>query len=173
MYSSISGAMRCPSDSRCDLAADHAVDGACGGGDFGEDGDAARRVDGCGGDGFERQGEERVARKYGCGFAEFFVTRGLAAAEVVVVEGGKVIVNQRVGVDEFDGAGGMQRGRNIESKCGRKNTRSFEAENRTNAFAASEDAVAHGLVYRRRRRGCGGHEAVESRFHREAIFFKE
>ena len=83
-----------------DLAADHAgreggfeisdaaYSGADGGGDFAEDGDD------CGwcawevGDGLEGEGLEGVAGEDGDGFAEDDVAGGLAAAEVVVVEGG-------------------------------------------------------------------------------------
>jgi len=50
----------------------------------------------------------------------FFVARGLAAAKVIVVQRRQVIVNQRVGVDEFDGAGGMKRGRNIAGENARR-----------------------------------------------------
>src|SRR5271168_4625372 len=92
-----------------DLAADHAVDGAGGGGDFAEDGDAALGIDGGGGDGFECKREERIASEDGGGFAEFFVAGGFAAAEVVVVEGGEIVMNQGISVDKFDGAGGMER----------------------------------------------------------------
>jgi hypothetical protein len=95
------------------LAADHAVDCACCAGDFGDDGNAAGGVDGSGGESFECQSEKRVAGQDGGCFAEFFVVGGFAAAEVVVVERGEVVVNQRVRVDEFDGARGIMCGGDI------------------------------------------------------------
>ena len=87
-----------------DLAADHAIYGACGSGNFRQHGYAALGVDGSRGDDFESEGEQGIAGENGGGFAEFLVARRLAAAQIVVVEGRQIVVNQRVGVDEFDGA---------------------------------------------------------------------
>jgi hypothetical protein len=55
------------------------------------------------GDGLEGEGLERVAGEDGDGFAEDDVAGGLAAAEVVVVERGEVVVDERVGVEHLDG----------------------------------------------------------------------
>ena len=77
-----------------DLAADHAVDGASGAADFGDDANAAIGRDVGVGKCFERKSEQGVTRENGHGNAEFFVARGLAAAKVVVVEGGQIVVNE-------------------------------------------------------------------------------
>ena len=86
-----------------DLAADHAFDGAGGLGDEAEDLD-----DGCGGnaevgDDLVGEGLEGVAGEDGDGFSEDDVAGGLAAAEVVVVEGGEVVVDEGIGVEHLDG----------------------------------------------------------------------
>ena len=87
--------------------------GADGGGDFAED----LNGDGCGAvearDGMEGEGLEGVAGEDGDGFAEDLVAGGLAAAEVVVVEGGQVVVDEGVGVEHLDG------GAEIDAAAGR------------------------------------------------------
>ena len=55
------------------------------------------------GDGLEGEGLEGVAGEDGDGFAEDDVAGGLAAAEVVVVEGGEVVVDEGVGVEHLEG----------------------------------------------------------------------
>ena len=54
-------------------------------------------------DGLEGEGLEGVAGEDGGGFAEDDVAGGLAAAEVVVVESGKVVVDEGVGVEHLEG----------------------------------------------------------------------
>ena len=152
-----------------DLAANHAVDGSCGGGDFGEHGDAAVGVDGCGGNCFEREREKSIAGENGRGFAELLVGSWLAPAQVVVVERGEIVVDERVGVDEFDGAGGIVRGRDVRIE----DAGGFEAQNWADAFSTGEDAVTHGLVNGWRLRRLRGHEAVEGGVDFHAVFFKK
>src|ERR1700687_4843214 len=110
-----------------DLATDHAVDSARGAGDFFHYGDTLSGRDGRRADGFEREGQQRVSGQDGDGFAEFLVAGRLAAAQVVVVECRQVVVDQRIGVNHFDGAGGMQPGGDV----GGKDSRRFEAQNGT------------------------------------------
>ena len=55
------------------------------------------------GDGLEGEGLEGVAGEDGDGFAEDDVAGGFAAAEVVVVEGGEVVVDEGVGVEHLEG----------------------------------------------------------------------
>ena len=92
------------------LAADHAVDRACGGGDLGQHRDAALGIDRSRADNFECKREQRVAGENSGGFAEFFVARGLAAAKIVVVERRQVVMDQRIGMNEFDRASRMSAG---------------------------------------------------------------
>ena len=42
------------------------------------------------------------ARQDRGGFVERLVQRGLAAAEVVIIHGGQIVMDQRIGVDEFN-----------------------------------------------------------------------
>ena len=52
-------------------------------------------------DDLEGQRLQGVAREDGCGFVELAVAGRPAAAQVVVVHGRQVVVDQRVGVDHF------------------------------------------------------------------------
>ena len=125
-----------------DLTSNHAVDGAGGRGDFGSHFYATFGIDGSGGDRFECEREERVARENGGGLAELLMAGRLAATEVVVIERGQIVVNQRISVDEFDGASWIHACGNV----GRKNASGFETENRADAFASGEDAITHRFV---------------------------
>ncbi len=135
------------------LATDHAggewavwaYSGAYGKGDLAEDGYGSGGWGGKLGDGLEGEGLEGVAGEDGDGFAEDLVAGGLAAAEVVVVEGWEVVVDEGVGVDH------LQRGAEIGCACGElsgvcDHAGGFHAEDGAEAFAAGEGAVAHGAV---------------------------
>ena len=52
----------------------------------------------------ERQRQQGIASKDRRRLAECHVAGGFPPAQVVVVERGQVVMNQRIGVDEFDGA---------------------------------------------------------------------
>ncbi len=54
----------------------------------------------------EGQGQQGVSGQNGHGFAEDFVAGGPAPAQVVVVQRGQVVMDQRVSVDQFQRAGG-------------------------------------------------------------------
>ena len=130
-----------------DLAADHAIDGSGGSGDFGKDLYTKIGVDRSCANGFKSERQKRVTGQNGDGFAEFFVASRLATAEVVVIERGKIVMDEGISVDKFDGASGIERRRNV----GSEDASGFETEDRANAFAAGEDGIAHGFVNRRRR----------------------
>jgi hypothetical protein len=140
-----------------DLAADHAgrergfevayaADaGADGCGDFAEDADGGVVLAGEVGDGVEGEGLEGVAGEDGDGFAEEDVAGGLAAAKVVVVEGGEVVVDEGVGVEHLEG--GAEVGRAFgDAEAAGDHAGSLHAKDGAEAFAAGEDAVAHGAV---------------------------
>ena len=96
-------------------------------------------------DGLEGERLQRVAGEDGDGFAEGDVAGGMAAAQVVVVERGQVVVDERVGVQH------LQRRAEVGDAGGQlavagDHARGFHAEDRAQAFAAGEDAVAHGAV---------------------------
>jgi hypothetical protein len=76
------------------LSPDHAMDGACGGGNLREDGGAAvRGYRGCS-DRLKRQCQKRVTGKNRQGLAKFLVAGRFAAPQVVIVERRQVVVNQ-------------------------------------------------------------------------------
>jgi len=66
----------------------------------------------------------------------------LAAAEVVVVHAGEVIVDEGHGVDHLDGAGSGHRGGGGAAH----KLAGGDAENGAHALSAGEEGVAHGLV---------------------------
>ena len=91
---------------------------------------------------FEGDGEEGVTGEDGDGFAEDFVRGGLAAAEIVVVHAGEIVMDEGVGVDALDGAGeGEGLGGFAADDLG-----AGEADDGAEALAAGEDGVAHRLV---------------------------
>ena len=53
----------------------------------------------------EGEREQRVARQNRHGVAENFVAGGNAAPQIVVIERGQIVVNQRIGVNQFQRAG--------------------------------------------------------------------
>ena len=82
----------------------------------------------------------------------------MAAAQVVVVEGGKVIVDERVGVNHLDGR--------AEICCAfgeapGDHARGLHAEDGAEALAAREGAVAHGAMDGVRLGGRGGQQALQ------------
>jgi len=145
-----------------DLAADHA------GGEAGEEvaigpggqgpntgsdgaGDLAKDFDGGGGgavqagDRVKREGLEGISGEDRDGLSEDFMAGGLAAAEVVVIEGWEVIVDERVRVQHFDG--GTEIGGSLFPLAVRgAHAPGLEAEDGAEPFAACEDTVAHGAM---------------------------
>ena len=87
----------------------------------------------------EGEGEERVAGEDRGRFVEGLVDGGLAAAEVVVVHRGQVVVDQRVAVEELDRETGGKgaRGADVEHR------RRLAHEQRPEALAAAERGMAH------------------------------
>ena len=63
----------------------------------------------CPGDGGESFGEKAIAREYCDRFSENAVIGGAAAAEIIIVHAGEIVVNQGVGVNALDGASGGER----------------------------------------------------------------
>jgi len=152
-----------------DLTANHPIDRAGSGCNFCEDGAAALRRGRRPTDGFEGKRQKSVTREDGDGFAEFLVARGFAAAEVIVVEGRQVIVNQGVGVDEFDGAGRMERGGDIAGE----NSRRLETQDRTNSFSTGKDAVTHGCMDGSGLRGRQRKEPLKSSIDGETVLLEK
>src|SRR5712671_7275857 len=78
-------------------------------------------------------------------------------------------MNQRVGVNHFDGAGRMQGGGNIGSEY----PGGLNAKDRANALAAGKNAIAHRLMNGSGPSGYLGQEFFERGVYRETVFFKE
>ena len=106
-----------------DLAADHAVDGAGGVGDFPDDGDARLGRASDLRQHFVGLGLQGVSGEDGDGLAEGFVAGGTSAAQVVVIERGQIVVDQGIGVEHFErrahllDAGGQRPGRVVAGLC--------------------------------------------------------
>ena len=76
-------------------------------GQFGDEiGGGVAAVGFCPGDGGKSFGEKAIAREYCDRFTKDAVIGGAAAAKIIVVHAGKIVVNEGVGVDAFDGACG-------------------------------------------------------------------
>src|SRR5262249_13834947 len=99
----------------------------------------------------------RIAGENRHGVAKDFVVGELAAAIVVVVECGQIVVNQRIGVDQFEGTGcGDYAGIFVSGRA-----RGFDAKDRADALTAGKETVAHGAVNRGGRRRLGGDQPLE------------
>src|SRR2546429_7479785 len=153
----------------CDLATDHSVDGAGGRCNFCENGGATLRSGRRRTDSFESQRQESIASEDGDGFAKFPMASGLAAAEVIVVQCRQVIVNQGVGVDEFNGACGMKRGRYFAEESARR----LETQDRSNSLSTCKDAVTHGRMNGRGLHRWQRKEPLKSSINGEAVLFEE
>ena len=93
----------------------------------------------------KRQGLQGIARQDGCAFIEGLVYGGLATTQVVVIHGGQVVVDQRVGVDQLDGRRGGVQGVVF---CSQGAPRQIDQQ-RAQALAAHQQAVAHGCLQAR------------------------
>jgi hypothetical protein len=51
-------------------------------------------------------GEERIAGEDGQSFAVNDMAGGTSAPQVIIIHAGQIVVNEGIGVDEFEGAGG-------------------------------------------------------------------
>ena len=121
-----------------------------------------------GGD-FKGLGQQGVAGEHGDSLAEHLVVGQLAAPVIVVVHGGEVVVDQRVGVDALDGAGQGQRV-GFVAAAGRGRG---EAQRGADALAAGKQRVAHGAVDGGRLGGGGGQEAGRGRDPRRRCAWRE
>jgi hypothetical protein len=90
----------------------------------------------------EGQRLQRVAGQQRIGLAELHVHRGLAAAQHVVVHAGQVVVHQRIGVDQFGGAGRAQR----RGLVAADRFAGGQHQQRPQPLAAVEHGIAHGVA---------------------------
>ena len=97
-------------------------------GQFGDEiGGGVAAVGLCASDRGESFREKAIAREYCDRFTEDAVIGGAAAAKIVIVHAGEIVVNQGVGVDAFDSASG----RNCEGLFSSNSPSSGEAEDGT------------------------------------------
>ena len=90
----------------------------------------------------ERFGQQRVTGENTHCLAENDVRRLASAAEVVVVEGGKIIVNERVGMDQLQrGDWNEEISHGRAARFGRR-----DGDDRPDALASAEDRVTHRLM---------------------------
>ena len=98
----------------------------------------------------ERLRQQRVAGENRHALAEDDVGRRAAAAQRVVVHRGQIVVDERIGVDQFQRArGGKREGvrvREAFAAAFRDRLRGREDEHRPQPLAAGEEAVAHRLA---------------------------
>jgi len=88
-------------------------------------------------------GLECVAGEDGDGLAESYVAGGFAAAQVVVIEGGQIVVDERVGVQHFEGCA------QLFNSCGDGSgdgDGGLDGKHWPETLAASEDRVTHRAV---------------------------
>ena len=112
-------------------------------GKFGDEiGGRVAAVGFCPGDGGKSFGEKAIAREYGDRFTEDAVIGGPAAAKIIIVHAGEIVMNQGVGVNALDGASRGERKGLFSSNS----PSGGEAEAGTQAFASCEKTVAHGAV---------------------------
>ena len=93
------------------------------------------------GDDLKRSGDKSIRRQQSRGFAKLLVAARAAAAEIVVVHAGHVVMDERVAVQHFQRAGVVER-------LFRRSTAQFtrgQRQHGADAFAAAQQAVARGL----------------------------
>ncbi len=110
-----------------------------------------------GGEGF---GEECIPSENGDCLTIDAVVGRATSAEVIIIHAGKVIMNQGVGVDALDSAGGGKCVRLLASDS----LGGGKAEDRSKSFSPREEAVAHRLMDLVGL-GLGGDESVEGFLH--------
>jgi hypothetical protein len=97
-------------------------------------------------------GLQRIAGQYGGGFIKGAMHGGLAAAQIIIIHAGQIIMHQRIGVQHFN------RRRHAQSRITRhaELRRAFQHQESAQSFAAADAGVTHGfkkprlITFRRR-----------------------
>jgi hypothetical protein len=110
--------------------------------------------------------EKAIAREYCDRFTKDAVIGGAAAAKIIIVHAGEIVVNQGVGVDAFHSASGG----NCERLVSPNSPSGGEAEDGTQAFASCEKTVAHGSV-NEGGLSLSGDKSIEGFFHQRKAGF--
>ena len=109
----------------------------------------------------KRQSQQCVARENRDRFAENFVVRRFAAAKIVVVQRRKIVVDQRIGVDEFERAAGWNGAIGFSLNIARlPGTKSDESAcRRQTRCTASRDGLTRGASSGGSRRSSAGFDS--------------
>ena len=100
----------------------------------------------------ECEGLERVSCEDRCRLSKSDVAGGLAAAQVVVIQSGQVVVDERISVNHLERRAEL-RGGSVECAGSGDHPCRFEAQDRSQPLAAGKGAVSHGAMDGA---GCGG-----------------
>ena len=112
------------------------------------------------GDGGKGLRQKAIPRQNGDGFPKDAVIGRASTPEIIIIHAGEIVMNEGIGVNAFDGAGGRKRERfGATRRAGCRQT-----ENRTEPFPSGKQAVPHGLVNQRRVGFCGN-QPVQGFFH--------
>ncbi len=109
----------------------------------------------------ERQRLQRVADQYGGRLVEGLVAGRPAAPQIIVIHGGKIVVYQRIHMNQFDRAG---RGLDFVFRQSQRSGRRKQ-QRRPYALAAAQNAVAHRLVQPSGDGGGGGETRIQRPLH--------
>ena len=115
-------------------------------------------------------GLQRVSGEDGGCFSERYVAGGASATQVVIIERGQVVVDERIGVDH------LQRGAEFVDPAGKgtgDHSRRLHAENGAQALPSGKDAVSHGLVYGGRIGRAGREQTLERGVGDLQTFYKD
>ena len=94
------------------------------------------------GDGGKGLCQKRIPRQNGDGFPEDAVIGRASTPKIIIIHAGEVVMNEGIGVNAFDGAGGRE-GEGFGTTSG---PGSRQTENRAEPFSSGKQAVPHGLV---------------------------
>ena len=87
-------------------------------------------------------GKKRITGQHRDTLAEYLVRGGLSPAQIIVVQSGKIIMNDGVGMDELEGTGK----RKERLAFSPEELAAGQRQNRAKPLASGEKAVVHGLT---------------------------
>jgi len=112
---------------------------------------------------------QRIACQDRGRLSEHYVTSGTPAPQVVIVERGQIIVDERVGVQHFEGGAHVV---NAIGQAAFNHAAGFATEDGAQALASGKHAVAHRLVDRSRVLRLGGKQTLQRPIGRNPTFFQ-